>query len=209
MADTNSSLHFHDHFAIPNTEMSDESKASFLATTPQIKEMYQRFMMVYHMQPMCYKRPDWHHMGLFIEEAVYAPLYYGYGGSEPGASSRSPEGQRTQMARYFEEQISEYCPGMVLVLMKATPEVIRARMRRDAPATYPCGVPTRGVVQDKDIEYVLERFEQEYEWSKLQNKLVLDTSEATVDETLAEFLKRHEPFMSHVDKTRMARKQVG
>ena len=56
---------------------------------------------------------------------------------------------------------------------------------------------------------MLERFEQEYEWSELQNKLVLDTSEATVDETLAGFLKRHEPFMSNVDNTRMARKQVG
>ena len=142
-------------------------------------------------------------MGLFIEEAVYAPLYYGYGGSEPGASSRSPEGQRTQMARYFEEQISEHCPGMVLVLMKATPEVIRARMRRDAPATYPCGVPTRGVVQDKDIEYVLQRFEEEYDRSCLKNKFTIDTSTATVEESLAMFLKNYEPFITDADKTRI------
>jgi len=209
MADTGKGLHFHDHFTIPNAEMSAESKASFLATTPQIKEMYQRFMIVYHMQPETYRRPDKHHMGFFIEEAVYGPLYYGYGGSEAGASIRSPEGQRTKMARAFEEEILKHCPQMVLVLMKATPEVIRERMRRNEPVYaqggFGFGVPTRGVVQDKDVEHVLERFEQEYQWSNLRNKFTLDTSDATVDETIAEFLAKNEPFISDVDKQRIAR----
>ena len=52
------------------------------------------------------------------------------------------------------------------------------------------GEPTRGVVQDEDVEYILKRFEEEFEWSLIRNKIVLDTTAATVEETLAEFLAK-------------------
>ena len=97
-------------------------------------------------------------MGHAIEEAVYAPLYYGYGGKDSQAPFRSPEGQRTQMARSMEQTILERAPATVLVLLKAEPPVIRQRMR-DNPDTAEAE-PTRGVVREEDVEYVLGRFEE-------------------------------------------------
>ena len=209
-----SSSHFHDHFTIPSTELTAEAGASYKAAHPQVKEMFQRFMISYHLSAGFYGAPDHHLMGCHIEEAVYAPLYYGYGGPDPGSPMRSPEGQRTEMARHMEEEILQRAPNSVLVLMKATPEVIRARMaanyfpdaatveRQKRSKLF--GEPTRGVVQDKDVEYVLTRFQEEFDASLIGNKLVLDTTGASVEETLAEFLKGVTPLLSEADQARMA-----
>ena len=116
------------HFTIPSTELTDEAGASYAATHPQVKEMFQRFLISYHASDGFFSYPDHNLMGYHIEEAVYAPLYYGYGGPDSGSPMRSPEGQRTKMARSTEEEILRHAPNMVLVLMKATPEVIRERM---------------------------------------------------------------------------------
>ena len=209
--------HFHDHFTVPSSELSPEAAASYKAVHPQVKEMLQRFMITYHVSPGFYDAPDHHLMGCHIEEAVYAPLYYGYGGPDSASPIRSPEGQRTEMARMMEEEILEIAPNSVLVLMKATPEVIRERMAEnyfpDAATvaqqklSKQDGEPTRGVVQEKDVNYVLARFEEEFEASLIRNKLVLDTTSATVEETLAEFLEGVRPFLTDADKDRLARKK--
>ena len=198
----------------PRRKLTDEAGASYAATHPQVKEMFQRFLISYHASEGFFSYPDHNLMGYHIEEAVYAPLYYGYGGPDSGSPMRSPEGQRTKMARSTEEEILRRAPNMVLVLMKATPEVIRERM---AANFYPdaetverqkmsklFGEPTRGVVQEKDVEHVLARFEEEFEASLMKNKLVLDTATATVEETMAEFLEGSMPFMTDADKARLA-----
>ena len=51
------------------------------------------------------------------------------------------------MARRLEGKILERAPGVILVLFKASPEVIAKRMK-ESPHTYQ-------VVQEKDIEYGL------------------------------------------------------
>ena len=206
--------HFHDHFTVPSSELSPEAAASYKEAHPQVKEMLQRYMIAYHISPGFYSAPDHHLMGAHIEEAVYAPLYYGYGGPDTGSPFRSPEGQRTEMARQMEEEILEHAPNSVLVLMKATPEVIRERMAEnffpDAATverqkrSKQDGEPTRGVVQDKDVDYVLARFEEEFEASLIKNKLVLDTTSATVEETLAEFVTGVTPLLSDADRARLA-----
>ena len=193
--------HFHDHFTIPSTELEGDAKEEYRRASPQIKEMFQRFMMQYHMSPDFYGNVDHHLMGFHIEEAVYAPLYYGYGGKDSQSSFRSQEGQRTQMARDMEEKILERAPNTVLTLLKAAPEVIRQRMREN-PTTEE-GEPTRGVVQEKDVEYVLQRFEEEFEWSLIENKIVVDTTSSTVEETLAQFLEKFEPYLTQADRQRM------
>ena len=208
------SSHFHDHFTIPSTELSPEAAASYKAVHPQVKEMFQRFLISYHLSEGFNSQPDHNLMGLHIEEAVYAPLYYGYGGPDSGSPIRSPEGQRTEMARHMEEEILERAPHTVLVLMKATPEVIRARATENThpdPETVkrqyrskPFGEPTRGVVRDEDVEHVLARFKEEFEASLIRNKLVLDTSSAIVEETLAEFVEKVTPMLSDADRERMA-----
>ncbi len=205
---------FHDHFTIPNAELSAEAGASYEAVHPQVKEMFQRFMISYHLSAGFYSQHDHNLMGAHIEEAVYAPLYYGYGGPNTGSPIRSPEGQRTKMARHMEEEILEKAPNTILVLMKATPEVIRARMSANTFADAATverqkksklfGEPTRGVVQDKDVEHVLARFEEEFETSLIKNKRVLDTTSATLEETMAEFVEGVTPLLSDADRERMA-----
>ena len=52
------------------------------------------------------------------------------------------------------------------------------------------------LVQEKDIERVLARFEEEYDKSLIRNKFALDTSTATIDETLAEFAREIKPHLA-------------
>ena len=54
------------------------------------------------------------------------------------------------------------------------------------------------------MEHVLARFEEEFEASLMKNKLVLDTTTATVEETMEEFLEGSMPFMTDADKVRLA-----
>jgi len=198
--------HFHDHFTIPSTELEGDAKEEYRRASPQIQEMFQRFMMNYHMSPDFYGNADHHLMGFHIEEAVYAPLYYGYGGPDSGSPVRSPKGQRSEMARHMEEVILERAPNVVLVLLRATPEVIRQRMAapedtRTGPRdSEPFGPPTARVVQERDIDHVLERFEEEYRSSLIQNRFTLDTSSATVEETMVEFVKNAVPLLSAEDR---------
>ena len=212
------SSHFHDHFTIPSSELTGQASEEYRAAHPQIKEMLQRFMISYHVSESFYGDPDHNLMGAHIEEAVYAPLYYGYGGKDSGSPSRSPEGQRTELARHYEEEILERAPEVVLVLVEASPEVIRQRMRASAfPYTdtvaaqrrsKPFGEPTRGVVQEEDVELVVDRFREEFAASLIRNKMVLDTTSATPGETLAEFVQKMEPFFTGADRERMRRQDV-
>ena len=129
-------------------------------------------------------------VGFHIEEAVYAPLYYSYGGS----SDPSPA------ARSMEKRILEQAPDTVLILLKASPEVIAKRMRENSHRYE--------VLQEKDIEYVLQRFGEEYQRSLLIRKFVLDTTSATVKETLAEFAARMDPHLTETDRLRMMTHQA-
>ena len=187
--------HFHDHFSVPSSELTPEAQESLLTVHPQALEMLQRFMIEYHISQAFYSNPDHNLMGLVIEEAVYAPLYYGYGGKNSGSPVRSPEGQRTEMARRMEKTMLDRSPGTVLVLFKASPEIIAKRMKEN---------PHRHqIVQEKDIDYVLKRFEEEFEASLIQKRIVIDTTSATIEETLAEVIQKYEPFHTNADLLRI------
>lgn len=187
--------HFHDHFSVPSSELLPDAQKSLLAVEPQVLEMFQRYMMDYHISLAFYKNADHNLMGVFIEEAVYAPLYYGYGGKNSRALFRSPEGQRTEMARRLEKTVLERAPDTVLVLFKASPEVIARRMK-DNPHPHQ-------IVQEKDIEHVLRQFEEEFEASLIQKRIILDTTSATVQETLVEFVEKHKPYYTNADLLRI------
>ena len=191
---------FHDHFTIPNPELGPEASEQFLTLNPQIKEQYQRFILSHHLEHSFYAGHDHNLVGFHIEEAVYAPLYYGYGGKDSGAPMRSPEGQRSYWARFMEKQLLEIEPETTLVLVTASPEVIARRMKEN-PHQYQ-------VVQEKDIEYVLQRFKEEFLGSLIWRRLALDTSTRSVEETLAEFLQRVEPYLTDVDRQRLLSHQA-
>ena len=63
------------------------------------------------------------------------------------------------------------------------------------------------VVQDKDVELVLRRFEQEYKSSTIRHKFELDTSDAAVEGTLAELIAKLEPYLSEDDRERRRESQ--
>ena len=191
--------HFHDHFSVPSSELSPEAQESVLQVHPEFLEGFQRYILTYHVRPHFYDNPDHNLLGFVIEEAVYAPLYYGYGCKDSPAPHRSPEGQRTEMARRFEQQMLELAPDTVLVLFKAETEVIAGRMR-DTPHT-------RQIVREEDNDHVLERFAEEVEASLIQKRIVLDTSSATVEETMAEFVEKYEPLFSNADLLRRRQRQ--
>jgi thymidylate kinase len=183
-----SSRTFHDHFTVPCPELGDEEQKQILAMTPKLKEMFQRYMIEYHLHPAFYSDPDHNLVGFHIEEAVYAPLYYGYG-------RKGEYAERTSFARAVEEEIMRRAPDTVLILLKASPDVIARRMG-EHPHPF-------GLVQEKDIEYVLQRFEEEFRWSLIRRQFVLDTTTATVEETLTEFVAKIRPLLSDSDRLRM------
>ena len=184
---------FHDHFTIPSNELTAEDRDQFMALSPRLKEMFQRYIIEYHLQPAFYNDPDHNMTGFHIEEAVYAPLYYGYGGKGEYA-------ERTTMARAAEKTIMEEAPDTVLILIKASAAVVAQRMRENPQP--------RGVLQEKDIEYVLQRFEEEHQASLIRRKFILDTTTATVEETLAEFADQIEPYLTDTDRLRMLAHQA-
>jgi hypothetical protein len=57
------------------------------------------------------------------------------------------------------------------------------------------------VLREKDIEHVLQRFQEEFDKSLISNKFSIDTSTATVDESLAEFVEKIDPFLNDADRT--------
>ena len=182
---------FHDHFTIPNLELGEEA-ADYLSNGPiQLKEMFQRFMIAHHLSRKFFEGPDQCMIGYHIEEAVYAPLYYGYGGVQSGAPKRSLLGQRSKMAREVEKELLKVAQNPVLVLVTATAETIYERMAN--------GRHARETINKTNVPYLLKRFEEEFENSLLPKKFILDTTNTTPDQTFNEFMTKYEPFVTQDD----------
>ena len=182
---------FHDHWKIPHVSHSphtDEENEQFLALSPRLKESFQRYHMEYHLSPSFYGDDHHNMVGFHVDEAVYAPLYYGYGGPDEYAD-------RAWLGRRIEAHIMEVAPDTVLVHVKASPEVIARRMKED-PHDH-------GLVQEKDIERVLERYQEENDKSFLRRKFTLDTSSVQVEDSLVEFAEKLEPHLTQADRLRI------
>ena len=167
------------------TGLSEEEQQMVLGLSPNLKEMFQRYHLQYHLQPSFYSAPDHIMVGAHIEEAIYAPLYFGYGATGQYADRRVA-------ARHYEEQILVLAPDTVLVLVKASPAAIAGRME-DNPHH-------NGVLQRKDIGKVLVRFEEEYEASLLRHKVAINTTDATVQESLEELVDKIRPLLLDADR---------
>ena len=183
---------YHDHFMLPWVghwdEISEEDLKKFMELGPELKEMFQRYQMSYHLSPMLYGDTDHILVGFHIEEAIYAPRYYGYG-------RKGEYGDREAFARSIEKEIVEMDPHTVLVLVKTTPEVIRERMK-----TSP---HERSVLRESDIDETVAAFDYHFSHSLLRYRMTLDTTEATVEETLSEFVEKVEPHLSEADRLRI------
>ena len=192
---------FHDHFKLPNASghppldpdiiiFDEEEKRLVMEMTPKLKELFTRYTLFYHSPS---KSSDSTvlgglHIGHHIDELIYAPMYFGYGGpGEPG--------DRRVEALGVERGLLKHQPDTVLVLIRASADVVRARMRT---SPHP-----DGVVRDEDIEHLLQRFDEEFARSAIRNKFTLDTTDSTPEETFQEFLCKMEPLWTEGDRLRM------
>ena len=181
----------HDHWKVPEVSHSAHTKEenlAFLALSPALRESFQRYHMEYHMSRSFYADPHHVMVGFHIDEAVYAPLYYGYGAPEE-------YGDRQRSARRTEAEILEVARDTVLVHLKTSPEVIRKRMAAE-PREF-------GPLKDKDVELVLKRFEEEYTRSFLRQKIEIDNTDLTPEETLAKFVEQIQPHLTDGDRSRI------
>ncbi|MBM3932882.1 MAG: hypothetical protein FJ319_01010 [SAR202 cluster bacterium] len=171
-----------------------EEQKKIMALSPRLREMFQRYLVSYHVMPAFFQEPDYIVIGMHIEEAVYAPMYMGYG--------RNGEyGDRAEMAMDVEQALFKYAPDLVMVMLNASPEVVSSRMKATPH--------TNSIVPERDVPTVLRRFEEVYAASSIHRKFKIDTSKATVQESLAEFLQKMEPLWSDTDRLRiMSHKQL-
>ena len=188
----------HDHFLMPKIshppEFTDEEHEQILALSPRVKEMIQRHNIFYHI-PFSTAGADSMMIGLHIEDNVYGPLYFDY------LVDLDPDDPIMATRNMFEPWINQFAPETVLVLVKASPDAIRDRMAKRPHK--------RGVLQHGDIEFVLRRFDEEFDQSALPNKLVIDTTDTTVEGSVAEFASRIGPFLTDRDRQRMTSKNAG
>ena len=196
----------HDHWKVPHVTghwpidtdafPTAEERRDLVDLSPKFKEQMQRHSLYYHIQPGAFDKgkeeqqgfyPDYLAIGMHIEDAVYGPLYFGYGGEGKPAP-------RDVVKKTVERALLTFAPEFVLIHVKADPAVIRRRMA-DAPHDNP-------VVRDEDVEAVQRRFEEAYEASAIRHKFEIDTSDSTVEETLAELVAKLEPYLTDHDRER-------
>lgn len=187
---------FHDHFTVPNVvhpvgheSHKELSEKEILTLNPGLLEHFQRFQIEYHLGGGFAKDPDHSMIDAYYAEAVFAPLYYGYG--RPGEY-----GDRRMMARHYDEVVMEHAPDTILVLVKASPEVIRRRMRdlEHPPSLF----------KEEDTELVLGRFQEEFDNSLIRQRFAIDTTTATADESLEEFAQKVDHYLTPEDRQRIS-----
>jgi len=194
----------HDHFVVPylsyhlyppdNVDLTvdDEKRADqVLALDSDFLAEHLHYMNTYHLQHLSQeatKDMDLWMTNWYFADAVYGPLYHDFG--EPGHVF-----DQKRIVRDFDRRVMTAAPEIVLVLLKASPEVIVRRMRENP---HP-----RCILQEKDVEFVLGRFQEEFTNSTIIRKLALDTTRATEEETFQEFLKQLELHLTQQDRLRM------
>jgi len=186
----------HDHWKLPHTSghapsdaplMTDDEMDQVMALGPKLREMTQRHSLVYHTPA---EHADEHRLiiGYHFDDGIYGSLYFDYGGPDD-------DHDRSVLGPQLERVMLKHEPGIVLVLVKASSSVIRRRMSENPHH--------RGVLQDADIELVQERFEDGFKHSLIGKRITLDTSEATVEESVAEFAEKVRPHLTEADRSLM------
>ena len=192
-------LAFHDHWKIVEgghigmqgiQERDESEQQESIDFSPNHRQGYHHYLLSYHSSPGFFNDPHHLMIGMHIDDEIYGPKFKGY-----------PEDQVKTLrllSRHFEKSILEAGPDTVLVLVKASPDVIRKRMK-ECPHEHQ-------LIKDEDVETVLSQFEYHFKRSRvgsLGRKIVLDTSESSVSETLKEFVGKIEPHITDEDRLRI------
>lgn len=190
----------HEHWKIPHTSghpdnTTSEEQEWLLAATPKYKEMHQRHSLYYHTQVSTYTTHNGGNgmvVGGHIDDAVYAPLYFGYG-------EKGHQFDRELVMHQVEKTILYFTNATVIVHITADTDVIKQRMKDDPHEN--------GIVQADDVDKVKKRFAELVDWSLLGNKISIDNSSALVD-TMAQFVARMEPLFTDTDRSRILAHKV-
>jgi len=182
----------HDHWKIPHTsghpdDSTPEEQEWLLAATPKFMEMHQRHSLYYHVQANTFSADDGMVIGGAIEDGVYGPMYFGYGG--PGHRL-----DRETVQHQWEDTILKFTDETVVVQVTADTEVIKQRMHDDPHENM--------VISEGDIDKVKARFGELVEWSILKHKIEVDNS-GSIEDTLADFVSKMEPYLTDNDRFRM------
>jgi hypothetical protein len=182
----------HDHWKIPHTsghpdDTTTEEQEWLLASTPKFKEMHQRHSLYYHVQAGTFSHDDGMVIGGAIEDGVYGPMYFGYGGPDHRLDRETVQHQ-------WENTILHFTDETVLVHVTADSDVIAKRLHDDPHENM--------VISEGDINKVKTRFAELVEWSVIDKKIRVDNS-GSIDDTLAEFVAKMEPYLTDLDKSRM------
>ena len=187
----------HEHWKIPHTSghpdnTTTEEQKWLLQATPKFKEMHQRHSLYYHAQVGTFNSGDGMVVGGHIDDAVYGPLYFGYG--EKGYNF-----DRELVMHQVEKTILYFTNDTVIVHITADTGVIKQRMKDDPHEN--------GIIRPDDVDKVRERFEQLVAWSLLSRKISIDNSGALVD-TMAQFVSKIEPHLTDTDRSRILAHKV-
>jgi len=176
-----SGIHFHldDHFSVPDQYfLSSDDQQAMLAMPPTIKERFQRFQIYYHISVLK-NHGDCLLGGFHVEEAIYGGRYYYPGHAWPA----------------YQRKIETELPSdTILLLLQASPEVIRRRMEV-SPHLYP-------IVPPEDVAAVSKEFEADYRASWIERKFTIDTSDLSPDDLIQTFRRQVVPYLDTRDLLR-------
>ena len=179
-------VHMDDHFSLPDSTLSAESRAAMLGFANDVKERSQRMQIHYHIDVLQGHEnvllSGWH-----IEEAVYTGLY----GEDPDSPYYPNYNYHHFQRRYEYLTLEARLPDLVLLHVSASDEAIGARMKAD-PHQYP-------IVREEHIAESKRRFEEEVGKSLFTSAgrmRELDTTGQTPQESLDELLLLTEPLVT-------------
>ncbi len=150
--------------------------------------------------------------GYYVEDAVYGRAYYGYEeiGTPEHANEFSEFTRDTAVSpgmkhvprvhsaggpRCLESMIMSVAPETILLLMEASPNIIEQRMK-ETPHE-----PQR--IKKSDISTLVEEFREEVKNSLIAQKMILDTSKVTVEETFEQFRRDVTQYLTEKDMLRI------
>lgn len=156
---------------------------------PLVLEQFQRHNIWRHVHPSGLgAETDFLVLDFYYAEAVYAPIYYGYG-------ERKSFSDRSTRAREWDAELLKFAPDVILVLTTASPVTIKTRM-----ASNP---HLESLVKEPDVEMILDRFEEEFTNSSIKRRLKIDTSGYSVEESLVKFKEAVSSYLTSHDRLRI------
>ena len=178
-------VHVDDHFTIPDSTLSPESRALYVDFPDDVKERMQRMQLQYHVEVI--KNYD-HVMisGWHMEEMIYSDFY----GEDP-EHPYYPRYARSHHRLYEVQVLEARLPDLALIHVTASDEAIRERMA-SSPHEYP-------IIRPPDVAELKARFAEEVADSLFTHKhrlIELDTTDRSPAESLDELLLESEPLIT-------------